>query len=126
MAGSVRTGVAELHAVSDVEAVVLTGCDQPHLTAGVLDGLIDAWRGRQQAEATMAASAYAGTLGAPALFARREFGRLLALEGDRGARDLLREDADRVIHVPWPDGARDVDVPGDLPGPACGDPDAAL
>ena len=127
MAGSVRAGIAELEAASDeVEAVVLTGCDQPHISADVLRRLLEAYRGREDATATMAACAYAETLGAPALFARAEFGRLLALDGDRGARDLLRSAADRVVRIPWPEGARDVDVPEDVPGPACGDPDAAL
>jgi len=127
MAGSIRVGLAELEAAAgDAEAVVLMGCDQPHLSADVLRRLLEAYRGRNDATATMAACAYAGTLGAPALFAREEFGRLLALGGDRGARDLLRAEADRVVRISWPDGARDVDVLGDLPGPTCGDPNAAL
>jgi molybdenum cofactor cytidylyltransferase len=127
MAASVRAGIAELEATTDeVEAVVLTGCDQPHLSAEVFRRLLEAYRGREDPAASMAACEYAGTLGAPALFARAEFGRLRALDGDRGARDLLRAEASRVVHISWPEGARDVDTPEDLPGPACGDPDAAL
>jgi molybdenum cofactor cytidylyltransferase len=127
MAGSIRVGLAELEAsAGDAEAVVLMGCDQPHLSADVLRRLLEAYRGRKDATATMAACAYAGTLGTPALFSRVEFGRLVALDGDRGARDLLRAETDRVVRISWPDGARDVDVPGDVPGPACGDTDAAL
>ena len=102
------------------------GCDQPHVSPGVLRRLLAAYRGRENPTATMVACAYAGTLGAPALFAREEFGRLLALRGDRGARDLLRAETDRVVRISWPEGARDVDVPEDVPGAACGDPDAAL
>jgi len=126
MAASVRAGIAELAAADEVEAVVLTGCDQPHLSAEVFRRLLEAYRGREDPAASMAACEYAGTLGAPALFARVEFGRLLSLEGDRGARDLLRAEAGRVVRISWPEGARDVDTPEDLPGPTCGDPDAAL
>ena len=127
MAASVRAGIAEIEATAgEVEAVVLTGCDQPHLSADVLRRLLEAYRGREDPAASMAACDYAGTLGSPALFARTEFARLLALDGDRGARGLLRAEDERVIRICWPEGARDVDVPEDLPGPACGDPDAAL
>ena len=127
MSTSIRAGIAELDAVAEgIEAVVLAGCDQPDLSADVLRRLIEAYRGRQDLTATMAACAYDGVLGVPALFAREEFGRLVALEGDRGARDLLRDRAERVVRVSWPQGARDVDTPEDLPGPACGDSDAAL
>ena len=127
MGGSVRAGITDLVGTEEeIEAVVLTACDQPRLSADVLRRLIEAYLGREDRTATMAACAYAGTLGAPALFAREEFGRLLALEGDRGARDLLRARAGRVVRVSWPEGARDVDSVEDLPGPACGDPGAAL
>ena len=115
-----------LHTWLEPDAAVLAGCDQPALSADVLRRLIEAYRDRKDPAATMAACAYAGILGVPALFARGEFGRLAVLEGDRGARDLLRERPGRVVRVPWPEGARDVDRPADLPGPACGDPDPAL
>jgi len=127
MGGSVRAGITELVSAGDeIEAVLLTGCDQPWLSADVMRRLIGAYRGREDPSETMAACAYAGTLGVPALFAREEFHQLLALEGDRGARDLLRAREGRVVRISWPEGARDVDLPEDLPGPACGDTGTAL
>ena len=127
MGGSVRAGITELVGGGNgIEAAVLMVCDQPRLSAEVLRGLIEAYLGREDRTATMAACAYAGTLGVPALFARGEFDRLLALQGDRGARDLLRARPGRVVRVSWPEGIRDVDSSGDLPGPACGDPRTAL
>jgi molybdenum cofactor cytidylyltransferase len=46
----------------------------------------------------------------PALFAPHFARKLLALEGDRGAKALLvRERAHRAL-VPFPDGALDVDT----------------
>lgn len=127
MGGSVRTGIAELVDASDpVDAVVLTGCDQPCLSSAVLRRLIEAYRDRRDRARTMVASTYAGTRGTPALFSRAEFDRLLELEGDRGARDLLRETAGGVVDVSWPDGARDIDAEDDLSGLACEDSDAEL
>ena len=127
MGGSVQAGIDDLVGLgAEIEAAVLTACDQPRLSADVLRRLIEAYLGREDRAATMAACAYAGTLGVPALFAQPEFDRLLALEGDRGARGLLRAGAARVVRVSWPEGARDVDTPEDLPGPTCGDSGAAL
>ena len=59
------------------------------------------------------ASRYEGTLGVPAVFGRTRFPELLALRGDQGARALLRHDPG-VLVVDWPDGALDIDTPGDL------------
>jgi molybdenum cofactor cytidylyltransferase len=59
-----------------------------------------------------AACAYAGTLGIPAVFPHRLFTDLLALRGDRGAKDILvREGA---TALPFPAGAEDLDTPEDL------------
>jgi molybdenum cofactor cytidylyltransferase len=127
MAGSIRTGMAGLAAIgASVEAVVLLGCDQPGLDAEVIRRLLDAYHKRRSSGVTMVASAYGETLGTPALFAAVEFAALDALAGDRGARDLLRARSDRVSSISWPEGARDVDGPEDLPGAACDNPDAAL
>ena len=52
--------------------------------------------------------------GIPALFPARWLHRLLALQGDQGARGLLADEG--VVVVPFPGGERDVDRPEDLPG----------
>ena len=108
MASSIRCGVAALPAV--VEAVADLPCDQPAVSADVLCRLIDA---RREQGLPMAACAYAGTLGPPALFLRECFRDLLALEGDSGARRLLLRSKEAVAAVDFPDGALDVDTPED-------------
>ena len=60
-------------------------------------------------------SAYAGTVGVPALFDREFFPELTALSGSEGARSLIRRHADEVLQIPWPEGALDLDLPDDLP-----------
>jgi len=56
-------------------------------------------------------SRYDGSIGVPAIFPRAHFDRLYALEGDRGAKSLLRGD---VVAIDWPDGAVDVDTEADV------------
>ena len=54
--------------------------------------------------------------GNPVLWPARHFAALRALQGDRGARGLLRRYAREVVRVPMPDAGvtRDVDTPADL------------
>src|SRR3546814_11648265 len=59
----------------------------PFINAGHLRGLLDRF---DMSGATIVASAYDGIATPPALFARRHFPTLAALEGDRGARSLLQ------------------------------------
>jgi CTP:molybdopterin cytidylyltransferase MocA len=108
MATSLRAGIAALGDAYDGALVVLT--DQPALSPKHLDALCAAWR----CDPTRAvASAYAGVVGVPALLPRAWFARIARLDGDVGARDLLR-DRDDVIAVAAPELARDIDVPSDL------------
>lgn len=112
MASSIRAAV---EAVRDdeppVEALLLMTCDQPRISASVIDSLLEAC---QREGVTLAACEYAGGPGVPALFGREYFPELLELQGDRGARAVLRRHAGRVAVVPWRDGVLDIDTPEDL------------
>ena len=111
MSSSVRAAVAWAR-TRDCDGLLLAVADQPHLSSDHLDALIAASAGATR----IAASAYDDVLGVPALFPWEMFPRLEALSGDAGARALLQQAAFRVIAVPWPEGADDVDRPGDLAG----------
>lgn len=108
MAASLRTGIGALP--DKVDAVLVMVCDQPAVTVGHLRRLLAA---RETGGLPAAASAYAGVLGVPAVLDRTLFPELLALEGDTGARAVLRRDPDRVTAVPLPGGEGDIDRPGD-------------
>lgn len=110
MAASLRAGIAALGADGAGALIVL--CDQPALTAAHLQTLVETWR-RQPQRAV--ASAYAGTLGVPALLPRRWFAGLMRLSGDQGAREWLRRRSAEVTAVTAPDLAQDIDHPDDLP-----------
>lgn len=93
------------------DAMLLTFCDQPLVTAAHLQALIDAW---SEAPDEIITSAFADTQGPPALFARDAIVRLQGLRGDEGARALLRDPAFTLRSVHFEDAAHDIDTPADL------------
>ena len=111
MASSVRAGVVGLlGADADVAAAVFMLCDQPHVTADVVSGLVAAHRANGR---PVVASEYGGSFGAPALFGRALFDELRCLEGASGAKELIRRCALETHRIPFPGGEVDVDTPED-------------
>jgi len=111
MAASIRAGVEKAHGLDPLPtALLILLADQLAVDAACLRALLDAHRERPEQRV---ACAYAATPGVPALFPAADWGRLLALRGDRGAQALLAEDPGRLLHVPLPGGERDVDHPED-------------
>jgi len=109
LASSIRAGVAQLPA--SASGVMLVLADQAAVTADDLRRLAGTWRKQPQC---IAAALYAGTCGAPAIFPRASFRELAQLRGDSGARALLRRNTDRIVRVPMPSAALDIDTPEDL------------
>lgn len=109
LASSIRAGLARLPAAC--EGVMLVLADQACVTAEDLRRLAGAWR-RQPL--CLAAARYGATVGVPAIFPQHLFGELEELKGDVGARALFKRHADRVVGVPMPSAAFDLDTPADL------------
>ena len=108
MGSSLRAGLAELRELLPApERLLLLVCDQPLLQPEHLRQLLAA-----QPAGGIAAAQYNGHLGVPAVFAQTHFAALAAIQGDQGARSLLRSLA--VTPVPMPEAAIDIDTPGDL------------
>ena len=108
MAASIRAGVRALPPGSP--AALFLVCDQLAVDGALVGRILEVRRTHPDA---IVACAYGNTRGTPTLFPARCFPQLLALRGDRGARDLLA--APDVLTVPFPAGTADVDTPGDLP-----------
>src|SRR5262245_24202082 len=71
MSTSIRAGVEAVAAAQPrLDAALITLADQPAITVDVLDRILAAG---EDAAAGLVACEYAGTLGAPALYARRHF-----------------------------------------------------
>ncbi len=113
IAGSIRAGVSCLS--GHVDAAVICLCDQPKVTAGHLRALADTVRRHDGIE--IAASSFAGVLGAPAAFDCSLFERLMALDGDVGARELIRSEDFAVAAIPFDEAAFELD-PQEASGPA--------
>jgi molybdenum cofactor cytidylyltransferase len=109
LGSSIRAGVARLPATCN--GVMLVLADQAAVTADDLKRLAGSWRRQPQ---YAAAALYSGTIGAPAIFPRSALRELAGLRGDEGARTLLRRSADRLVRVPMPTAAIDIDTPEDL------------
>lgn len=111
IASSIRTGVAQVPA--GTSAVMILLADQVAVTADDLLQLVAHWK---EQPSRIVAARYRGTAGAPAIFPADVFPELVGLTGDRGARTLLSKHAARVIAVPMPSAAVDVDTPADVAG----------
>lgn len=112
MSTSVRVGLQVLlEAHPALAAVLFLLTDQPFVTADYLRYFISRFPSN---DASILASAYDDRLGVPALFARRWFGALMELQGDQGARSIIRRHPEAVQAVPFPKGKFDLDTPEDF------------
>ena len=109
IASSIRVGLAQ--APFDARGALIALADQVAVTADDLRQLVARWE--QQPDRIVAAQ-YAGTIGVPAIFPADLFRELAELQGDRGARAVLARYPERVIGVPMPSAAQDIDTPADL------------
>ncbi len=103
IAASIRAGLRAIG--DDPTSVLVMTCDQPAVSPEHLRALAEGAEGDE-----VVASAYAGRRGVPACFPWRVVGVLLGLQGDVGARDLLR--GARAIDLP--NGELDLDTEEEL------------
>ena len=90
---SVRCG---LEALPECDAAVIVACDQPRVDGSVIQQLIAE---RAKSGKPIVASAYAGTLGVPALFGQEIFAELRSLPDDQGAKLIILRH--RPLPNPW-------------------------
>ena len=93
------------------DAILLVLADQPRITPEHLGKLVERWSG---AADQIVASAYADTIGAPALLPAATFDKILGLSGDVGARALFDDGGFDITSVRSDAAAADVDTPEDL------------
>jgi molybdenum cofactor cytidylyltransferase len=108
---SVRAGLAALP--PDAEAAIFILGDQPGIDPKVIDAIITSWR---TSGAPVVVPRFEDRMGNPVLFDRRVFPELASLEGDSGARPVVRAYHDsgelHVIPVAGP-APPDVDTEAD-------------
>ncbi len=112
MSSSIKTGLnALLNIEPDLDAVMITLCDQPDVTTENINAFVAEFRGSQT---QIVAAEYENIAGVPALFSRELFGKLLDLTGDKGARELIRQSSEGVVKLPLKVAAIDIDSIDDL------------
>jgi molybdenum cofactor cytidylyltransferase len=104
IASSIRTGVEAIVGAA-CDGVVMMLCDQPLVSASLLNRLVKAGE--------LAAAEYGGTVGVPAYFAAEFFPELMALSGDTGAKSVLLRHPSKMARVPYPEAAIDIDTKED-------------
>jgi len=114
MSSSIHAGLneADVRAPESTGAMVMS-CDQPHLSAGHLRSLLQAFSAAQS-KPTIIASNYSGTYGIPAVFPRSVYPKLHALHGDKGARALLAKPPCEIVALSCSGCEIDIDLPEDL------------
>ncbi len=112
MGGSIKTGLSVLLAENtDIEAAILMLCDQPFVVVETLNRLVETF---QKTKKPIVACQYADTTGVPALFAREMFAELSDLQGDAGAKAVIKKHAANVARTPAPEAGFDVDTQADF------------
>lgn len=102
MSQALRAGIAAVEDTNAASAVVLTS-DMPFVTAAHLQAL-------SRRHKDLRASGYDGRKGVPAHFPRGVFRELQQLEGDNGARELLKS----AVAIDLGEDALDIDTPENL------------
>jgi molybdenum cofactor cytidylyltransferase len=100
-ATSLRAGLEAMS--EDSEAAVLILGDQPAVDAPKVRAIVASYT---QSEVPVVQATYGGMPGHPVLFDRSIWADLMAIDGDRGARDVLRQ------HPEW---IRTVELGGEVP-----------
>jgi len=107
MASSLRTGLYTLlKQPAPVDGVIFMVCDQPFVSAVLLNDLINA---HKETGKPIVTCNYGKEIGPPAFFRQSFFTELLQLKGDAGARKIIQQHKDEVATVSFPQGCIDID-----------------
>ncbi len=104
---TLRAGVS---ALQDCNAVIVLLGDQPGVSAAAIEAVLAA----READIQAIRAAYSGQPGHPVLLERSLFAAVQVLEGDVGARELLRRVPVRTVPCERLARGLDVDTPEDL------------
>jgi molybdenum cofactor cytidylyltransferase len=110
MASAIRISIKELTKYPAVTSVILMLCDQPFVSAALLNALIVK---QTETGKPIVACAYNGTLGVPVWFDRALFSELLLLQGLDGAKTVISAHPEEVATVTFEQGGIDIDTPAD-------------
>jgi molybdenum cofactor cytidylyltransferase len=108
MASSVVYGISKLNNLHpETEAVILMVCDQPFVNTNLLEDLV---RKHEESGCSIVASSYENINGTPVLFHKEHFNELSMLNGDYGAKFLVKKYAESLQTISFEKGGIDIDT----------------
>ena len=108
ISSSIRCGLKALAEVEPTcDKAIFMACDQPFVSASLINNLINM---HNETGKPIVASAYANTLGIPALFHKNMFPELKELKGDTGAKKIILNHRDMVAEILFPSASIDIDT----------------
>ena len=108
---SLKAGLAKVgNAYSSVMYLL---ADQPLINSNTIDLLLERFHGSRK---RICVPVFEGQRGTPTIFKRSKYEKIMMLDGDIGARDIIAENAEHVLYVKINDPLCffDIDSPEDL------------
>ena len=111
MASSIVAGVKKAITLNnDIEKIIIAVSDQPFVSSALFRQL---YQTQEKNVQHIVACSYADTIGTPVLFTQNYFDALMSLQGDEGAKKILKVNSNDVATVDFPQGAIDIDTQKD-------------
>ena len=112
MASSLRCGLSKVQIIDDtIDGIIFMVCDQPYVSVSLIAGLL---KKQHDSGLPIVASSYENILGTPVLFHKKFFEELHQLQGDTGARKLVKKYSELTATIPFPKGGIDIDTEEDF------------
>ncbi len=109
MGSSIVEGVRAICDQKSYAGIMVAVVDQVELCSNDYQRLLDRFDGNN-----IVASEYNAVVGVPAIFPQRYYEQLLELEGEHGARKIIRQYLHQVTTVVMPNAVMDIDTKQDL------------
>ena len=110
MGGSISKGINSIMEYN-YEGVLISVCDQPYIEKENFDNLISKY---QKTGKSIVVSSYAEGSGPPVFFQQKYFKELSILDGDLGAKVIIRKYKNNVDFVVFEKGNIDIDTERDI------------
>ena len=109
LGSGISAGIKQL-SFSDADSVILAVSDQPYVSSDLFRTMKE-WK--DKSGKGIVASSYAGTLGTPVLFGKEYFNQLKSLNGNQGAKKIVKLNMPDVCSVGFEKGSIDIDTKED-------------
>lgn len=111
LSSSIICGLNEMLKINpSVETVILVLCDQPYLSAYTINEIFTK---HIETNAEIVNCNYGNAIGPPVLFYKSLFPQLKLLNGNEGAKSIIKQNFEKVSDVIFPEGKIDIDTISD-------------